>query len=154
MTAPHALDSRVLPDAAATEALGVRLAAHLREGDSVCLWGPLGAGKTTLARGIIRGWTGADEEAPSPTYTLVQTYEGLRGELWHMDLYRLAGAEQAFELGPEDALVSAVCVIEWPDRLGRLVPADRLDIRLEAAGAGRTASIEGHGGWRERAHEL
>lgn len=138
-------DSLILPDAAATEALGARLAAGLKEGDCVCLWGGLGAGKTTFARGAIRAWTGRDEDAPSPTFTLVQTYDGPRGQLWHMDLYRLEDAGQAYELGLEEALASAVCLIEWPDRLGPLLPADRLDVRLALEGGGRKAEIERHG---------
>ena len=84
-------------------ALGAGLAPRLGAGDVVCLWGGLGAGKTTFARGAISAWTGRDEEAPSPTYTLVQTYEGPAGSLWHMDLYRLAAPEQAYELGIEEA---------------------------------------------------
>jgi len=106
--------ARDLPDAAATAALGAQLAAALRPGDVVLLWGGLGAGKTTLARGLIAAWTGIDEDAPSPTYTLVQVYESARGPLWHMDLYRLEDAEEALELGLEDALVEAVTLIEWP----------------------------------------
>src|SRR5689334_12245837 len=101
-------DSRTfaLPDAAATEAFGARLAASLRVGDVVCLSGDLGAGKTTLARGAITAWTGVNEDAPSPTYTLVQTYDGPRGALWHVDLYRLNRPEEAWELGLEDAFAT------------------------------------------------
>lgn len=146
------IDSReiALPDAAATVALGRRLGAQLAAGDVVCLVGGLGAGKTTLARGAIEAWTGAPEEAPSPTYTLVQTYEGARGELWHVDLYRLKQPDDAWELGLEDAFAYAACLIEWPERLQGQLPRDRLDLSLAQDGEGRRARLEAHGAWRER----
>ena len=152
MSAQALVDSReiVLPDAAATHALGARLGARLAAGDVVCLGGNLGAGKTTLARGAIEAWTGEREEAPSPTYTLVQTYEGDRGELWHVDLYRLKRPEDAWELGLEDAFSIAACLIEWPERLGRQLPRNRLDIELTPRGEGRAASLTAHGAWREK----
>lgn len=143
-------DSReiALPDAAATLALGRRLGARLAAGDVVCLSGGLGAGKTTLARGAIEAWTGRTDEAPSPTYTLVQTYEGARGELWHCDLYRLQRPEDAWELGLEDAFAAAACLIEWPERLGDQMPRNRLDLALAPEGDGRRASLRAHGAWR------
>lgn len=152
MSAQALVDSREfpLPDAAATLALGRRLGARLEAGDVVCLRGGLGAGKTTLARGAIEAWTGEQEEAPSPTYTLVQTYEGPKGELWHCDLYRLKRPEDAWELGLEDAFVSAACLIEWPERLQGLTPRDRLDIDLAPEGEGRRARLSAHGAWRTK----
>lgn len=152
MTTPALVDSRdiALADAAATEAFGRRLGERLTLGDVVCLAGNLGAGKTTLARGVIEAWTGEQEEAPSPTYTLVQTYEGPRGELWHVDLYRLKRAEEAWELGLEDAFASAATLIEWPERLEGRLPRDRLDIDLSPDHAGRRAALTAHGAWRER----
>jgi tRNA threonylcarbamoyladenosine biosynthesis protein TsaE len=152
VTAPVLVDSRAitLPDAAATQALGARLGARLAQGDVVCLAGNLGAGKTTLARGVIEAWTGRPEEAPSPTYTLVQTYEGPRGELWHVDLYRLKRAGDAWELGLEDAFAAAATVIEWPERLEGQLPRDRLDIELRSEGEGRRAALTAHGAWREK----
>lgn len=152
MTAPVLVDSRAitLPDAAATQALGARLGARLAQGDVVCLAGNLGAGKTTLARGVIEAWTGRPEEAPSPTYTLVQTYEGPRGALWHVDLYRLKRAGDAWELGLEDAFAAAATVIEWPERLEGQLPRDRLDIELRPEGEGRRAALTAHGAWREK----
>lgn len=152
MTAQALLDSREidLPDAAATLQLGARIGACLTQGDTVCLSGGLGAGKTTLARGAIEGWTGQPEEAPSPTYTLVQTYEGPRGDLWHCDLYRLKSPDEAFEIGLVDAFESAACVIEWPDRASALLPRDRLDVVLVPAGEGRRATLTGVGAWREK----
>ena len=116
----------------------------------MCLSGGLGAGKTTLARGAIAAWTGEAQEAPSPTYTLVQTYEGPRGQLWHVDLYRLKRAEEAWELGLEDAFADAACLIEWPERLDGMLPRDRLDIALEIQGDGRRAKLNGRGKWGAR----
>lgn len=139
-----------LPDAAATLALGKRLGGLLGAGDVICLSGPLGAGKTTLARGAVEAFTGDSEETPSPTYTLVQTYDGPRGELWHVDLYRLKRPEEAWELGLEDAFASAACLIEWPERLQGQLPANRLDVALEASGEGRVAALTAHGAWRTR----
>lgn len=146
------LDSReiLLADPDATMTLGARLGAQLVRGDVVCLSGGLGAGKTTLARGAIAAWTGKVQEAPSPTYVLVQTYEGPRGQLWHVDLYRLERAEEALELGLEDAFVDAACLIEWPQRLGAQLPRDRLDIALETHGQGRRAILSGRGKWGAR----
>lgn len=152
MTAPVLVDSRdiALPDAAATQALGARLGAQLTRGDVVCLAGNLGAGKTTLARGVIETWTGEAEEAPSPTYTLVQTYEGAHGELWHVDLYRLKRPQEAWELGLEDAFATAATLIEWPERLEGHLPHNRLDIELSPEGEGRRAALTAHGAWREK----
>jgi tRNA threonylcarbamoyladenosine biosynthesis protein TsaE len=134
-----------LADAAETEALGARLAAVLRTGDTVLLFGDLGAGKTTLARGLVGAWTGDGGETPSPTYTLVQTYEGAPGELWHFDLYRLESPDDAAELGLDEALETGVAVIEWPERLGGRAPADRLELRLAMDGEGRRVEITGFG---------
>ncbi len=89
-------------------------------------------------------------EAPSPTYTLVQTYSGPRGDLWHVDLYRLKRAEEAWELGLEDAFSEAACLIEWPERLAGALPGDRLDIELEPSLAGRGASFTAYGAWRHK----
>jgi tRNA threonylcarbamoyladenosine biosynthesis protein TsaE len=139
-----------LTDAAATDALGASLGALMQAGDVICLSGELGAGKTSLARGAIRVWTGSEEEAPSPTYNLVQTYEGLRGALWHCDLYRLKSAEEALEIGIVDAFGDAACLVEWPERLGDFLPRERLDIALTFDGEGRRAELTGHGTWRER----
>ncbi len=140
-----------LPDDAATRALGARLAPLLRAGDVVTLSGPLGAGKTTLARGLIEALLGPGAEAPSPTYTLVQTYDAGPFELWHFDLYRLESPDAVYELGFEEALIDGVSLVEWPDRLGALAPAERLDITLAPAGAGRIADIRPGASWKDRA---
>lgn len=141
-----------LPDQAATEALAGRLAAVLRPGDVVCLGGDLGAGKTTLARALIRALAGKVVEVPSPTFTLVQMYDLPDFTLWHFDLYRLSGPDEVVELGWDEARAEGVAIVEWPERLGRLLPADRLDIVLaygKAPGT-RVAGIAGTGQWAGR----
>ena len=92
-----------LPDEAATQALGAAVARALRPGEAVLLSGPLGAGKSSLARALIRTLTKADEEVPSPTYTLVQSYDGAEFPIAHFDLYRLASADEAYEIGLDEA---------------------------------------------------
>lgn len=151
VSASALIDSRQvsLPDPAATTALGGRIGAKLAPGEVVCLRGGLGAGKTTLARGVIAAWTGQDQEAPSPTYTLVQTYEGPRGMLWHFDLYRLKHPEEVWELGFEDAL-REVSLIEWPEQIDHLLPAERLVVDLLTTDEGRTAHLSAHGAWRTK----
>lgn len=144
-----------LPAAQDVEDLGARIAGALRIGDAVCLHGPLGAGKTTLARGLIRALTMPDEEVPSPTFTLVQAYDGPDFAIAHFDLYRLARPEEAFELGLDEALDDGAAVIEWPERLGGALPANRLDIELSAPPeGGRLARLTGHGAWTNRMEDL
>ena len=132
-----------LPNAEATEALGARLAALARPGDVILLEGPIGAGKSCLARAFIRALLGREEEVPSPTFTLVQVYEAEGVEIWHADLYRLTHPDEVWELGLDDAFSAAICLVEWPDRLGAHVPQGALHIRLEGAGDGRRAVILG-----------
>lgn len=127
-------------------AFGARLAQSLRVGDVVALSGDLGAGKTTLSRGLIMALTDA-REVPSPTYTLVQTYEISIGELWHCDMYRLEHPEDAYELGLLDAFYDAICLIEWPDKLGELLPKNALGIDIQFADEGRTLTLSG---WETR----
>jgi tRNA threonylcarbamoyladenosine biosynthesis protein TsaE len=109
----------------------------------ILLDGSIGAGKSCLARAFIRARLGATEEVPSPTFTLVQTYEAEGTEIWHADLYRLTHPDEVWELGLDDAFETAICLVEWPDRLGVHVPPDALFIRLEAAAEGRSAAISG-----------
>ena len=137
-----------------TEALGAAIARVLEPGDLVCLWGGLGAGKTTLARGLIRALMGPDEETPSPTFTLVQTYEGPQFPIAHLDLYRLSGPGELRELGLDEAMLEGAAVVEWPERLGEPLPADRLDIRLSIEPEGRAAVIAKHGRWKDRKLEF
>jgi tRNA threonylcarbamoyladenosine biosynthesis protein TsaE len=104
------------------------LSEALRKGDVVALWGDLGAGKTTFARSLIQTLVGKPIEVPSPTFTLVQIYDSLQGEIWHCDLYRLKDPEEIFEIGLEDAFYQAICLVEWPERLGNLLPQRRIDV--------------------------
>lgn len=133
--------SEFLPSEEATDALGIRLARHLARGDTLLLTGPIGAGKSHLSRAIIRARLGRMEDVPSPTFTLVQTYEAPDADLWHADLYRLSHPDEVFELGLEDAFSTAICLIEWPERLGPYAPKDAIHISLSAEGDGRRAVI-------------
>jgi tRNA threonylcarbamoyladenosine biosynthesis protein TsaE len=152
---PPLLKSIVLKDAAASERLGAKLAPLLRARDVVALQGDLGAGKTTLARGLLRALAGDPEmDVPSPTFTLVEVYEFPAVTVWHFDLYRLKQPDDAWELGLEQALGEAASVIEWPERLGKLLPANRLDIKLQAQGSGRLAELSGSGDWAQRVQAL
>jgi tRNA threonylcarbamoyladenosine biosynthesis protein TsaE len=139
-----------LPDAEATARLGAGLARVLRIGDALCLKGPLGAGKSTLARGLVRALTSPDEEVPSPTFTLVQTYEGPRFPVAHFDLYRLQRSEEVSELALEEALQAGAAVIEWPERLGADQPGDRLEIEIAWRGEARAARLTPYGAWQGR----
>ena len=147
-----------LADAAATERLGHALATHLGPGDTLGLTGGLGAGKSTLARALIAARlaaVGRAEDIPSPSFTLVQTYDvgpsGRPLELWHADLYRLGSAAEIAELGLEDAFATAVCLVEWADRLGPALPARRLMLALDMPPGGddiRRARLAAFGsGW-------
>jgi tRNA threonylcarbamoyladenosine biosynthesis protein TsaE len=147
-----------LADQAATESLAARLSSHCRSGDVFALRGELGAGKTVFARAFIRALTLGDEEVPSPTFTLVQIYEPSAPEacaIWHFDLFRLENARDALELGIEDAFIGAISLIEWPDRLGTLLPERRLDLTLSAGptAESRRVLIEGDAWWRDRLRE-
>lgn len=116
-----------------TAAIAAELAARLGPGDILLLRGNLGAGKTVLARALIRALCSDDTlEVPSPTFTLVQAYDTPKGPLWHFDLYRLKDPEEIYELGWEDALAGGIVIVEWPERLGNLTPAQYLDIRIKA----------------------
>lgn len=117
------------PDATAD--LAQALGPILRPGDTVLLTGGLGAGKTYFARSLITSVLLEPEDVPSPTFTLVQIYDTRRGPLWHADLYRVGGAQEIEELGLSEAFDDAICLVEWPDRLGDLRPQGALDITLE-----------------------
>ncbi len=161
----------------ATQAFGARLAACLRPGDVVALQGDLGSGKTTLARAVIQALTTPDQEVPSPTFTLVQTYATHPdkipdGEIWHFDLYRITDPVEVEELSWDEAVQSGIVLVEWADRLapassgnhpeagrarGDHLPDTALEIRLEGTGAIRTATVSAvsHPGavqWEGRFH--
>ena len=136
--------SLFLPDEAATDRLGAVLATRLRPRDVVALVGGLGAGKTTLARAILRAASGEPAlVVPSPTFTLAEIYDTPKGTFWHFDLYRLEAPEQQFELGWEEARADGVALIEWAERLGSLLPQERLTVTLSIEGEGRRATLEG-----------
>ena len=126
-------------------AFGARLGAALKPGDVVALIGGLGAGKTTLARGLVQSVL-PHETVPSPTYTLVQNYEVRGFMLWHCDLYRLEHPDEAYELGLIDAMGEDVCLLEWPDRLGPLLPSDALQVEITFDGDGRRIILTGWDG--------
>lgn len=108
-----------------------KLADEITGGDVIALYGDLGAGKTVFARSLIRALTNNHTlEVPSPTFTLVQSYESSKGEIFHFDLYRTEDPEDVYALGWEEALAEGIVIIEWPERLGTLKPAKSLDIRL------------------------
>ena len=122
----------ILGSESATSRFAAALGARLAAGDTILLEGGIGAGKTHFARALILSRLAAPEDIPSPTFTLVQTYEAKDGvELWHADLYRLTDPSELEELGLTDAFEEAICLIEWPDRLGSLRPASALTLRLD-----------------------
>lgn len=125
----------LLASSGATEQLARRLADAVQPGDAILLEGPIGAGKTHFARALIgalqRAAGQAPEEVPSPSFTLVQTYRAGSREVWHADLHRLSGPEEIGELGLDLAFETAICLVEWPDRLGDLAPRDALRLHLE-----------------------
>lgn len=143
-----------LPSLDATTRLARSLAPGLKAGDVIALRGGLGAGKTTFARALIEALLGQATEVPSPTYTLVQTYDGPDFPIFHLDLYRLEHPDEVFELGWDDTQ-TGIALIEWPDRAGSHLPAWRLDLTLEILGDTRKALLEPHGeDWQTRLHEF
>ena len=146
-----------LADAEATTALGRAVAPRLESGEAVLLYGPLGMGKSTLARGLIRALAGPEEDVPSPTFTLVQFYE-TEPPVAHFDLYRRTRPEEAFEIGLDEALDVGVALIEWPERLGddpgRALGPDHLSIMLEERGEGRHATVSGAGAWISKINDV
>lgn len=146
-----------LADAEATTRLGAALAPHMGQGEALLLYGPLGMGKSTMARGLIRALTTPDEDVPSPTFTLVQFYDS-EPPVAHFDLYRLTRPEEAVEIGLDEALDTGFAVIEWPERLGDDPTAwlgpDRLIVTLSEDGEGRVATVSGVGAWEAKLKDL
>ncbi|OYU38049.1 MAG: tRNA (adenosine(37)-N6)-threonylcarbamoyltransferase complex ATPase subunit type 1 TsaE [Pseudorhodobacter sp. PARRP1] len=140
MTTPHPVTAD-LPSEDDTADLGRWLAPRLVAGDCVLLQGSIGAGKSHLARALIRARLGRMEDIPSPTFTLVQTYLA-DVEIWHADLYRLSHPSEVDELGLEQAFSQAICLIEWPERLGQIAPANAIRIALSSKGEGRSVTID------------
>ena len=140
--------TRTLPDLAATERLAAALAGLVRPGDALLLAGDLGAGKTAFARAFLRALMGDPGlEVPSPTFTLVQTYDGPSGPVHHYDLWRLAGPAALTELGWDEA-TDEIVVVEWPDRLGALAPAYALRLTFHVTGEdSRDVTLDG---WPDR----
>jgi tRNA threonylcarbamoyladenosine biosynthesis protein TsaE len=147
-----------LPDADATARLGAAIAPRLEPGETVLLYGPLGMGKSTLARGLIRAMLARpDEDVPSPTFTLVQFYES-EPPVAHFDLYRLTRPEEASEIGLDEALDDGCAIIEWPERLGddpsRWLGPDILTVTLAEQDDGRVATVSGAGAWETKLKDL
>ena len=142
--------TEALPDLTAMEGFGKRIAARLRAGDVVALNGGLGAGKTTLARSIIAA-LGHVGEVPSPTFTIIETYDALSPPLVHADFYRLDDPAEAEELGLDDYRDGAALIAEWPDHAGGFAhEAGCLSITIEIVGEGRQAIVEPGSDWVER----
>lgn len=123
-----------LPDAEATTALAHKLSTALKGGDVLLLSGDLGAGKTHFARSLIQHLLAADglsEDVPSPTFTLVQTYHTAAVDIWHADLYRLTDGQELWELGLEEAFETAICLVEWPERLEQDLPDGAVWLRFD-----------------------
>ena len=141
-----------LIDEAATAALAARLSQAVGPGDVIALFGNLGMGKSVFARAFIRAYANSDEDVPSPTFTLVQMYAADAAPVFHFDLFRLKAAEEVIELGIEDAFADGISVIEWPDRLGAWMPANRLEVHLTAGDreCARKARLIGYGYWQAR----
>lgn len=140
----------------ATRAFGRQLAGLIRAGDVIALRGVLGAGKTELARALIRARAGAAIDVPSPSYTLVQDYRLADMVIRHIDLYRIADPAELFELGLDAPAEDEVWLIEWPERAEAMLPAGRLDVELvqgNAPGA-RSARLSGGPGWARRLEML
>jgi tRNA threonylcarbamoyl adenosine modification protein YjeE len=138
----------ILADLPATQALAARIAPLLRPGDAVALWGELGSGKTTLARAILRA-LGVTEDVPSPTFTIVQTYDTNALTVAHLDLYRLKRASELEQLGFSEMLDEGAVLVEWPERAPEYLPDTALHVRLTLSGEARNAKFTGPSRWAE-----
>lgn len=130
--------------------LAQHLAQRLSPGVSVCLWGDLGAGKTTFVRYLLKALDPTIIDVPSPTFTIIQQYATFMGEIWHCDFYRLKSPEEIFELGVEEIYYSGICLIEWPIKIQPYLPKNRIDISFEIlSNSIRTLSLSAHGAVNE-----
>ncbi|MGI4852024.1 MAG: tRNA (adenosine(37)-N6)-threonylcarbamoyltransferase complex ATPase subunit type 1 TsaE [Janthinobacterium lividum] len=142
-----------LPSLQDTQTLAQKIVQCLQPCDVVLLKGDLGAGKTTLAKKIITLLNPEITSIPSPTFTLSQTYDTPKGDVWHYDLYRLKSSEEVLELGIDEAFASGICLIEWPERLGNLrLPSALLKINLVIMGPDdqRQAELTLSESWQQR----
>ena len=140
----------ILPLEQDTMRFAEHMAGILKRGDTVLLSGEIGAGKSAFSRALIRAKAGAAIEVPSPTFTLVQTYDFDTVEIWHCDLYRLTHPDEVFELGLDEAFEDAICLIEWPDRLGDTAPQNALTLHFEARADGHAVSFSPSAEWVTR----
>ncbi len=148
------LFAKHLSDEAATATFATQMAPLLSAGDTLLLEGDIGAGKSAFARALIRARLGRMEDVPSPTFTLVQTYEDADGDIWHCDLYRLTHPNEALELGLDEAFETAICLIEWPDRLGDAVPSQALHLAFLATEDAHHITVSGPPAWAARLREF
>lgn len=128
MTLPQTITSTSEAD---TKAFAIQAAAQAQKGDIFALQGPLGAGKSVFARAFIQSLTNEETEVPSPTFTLVQNYDAAKAPIWHFDLYRTENPDEIYEIGWEEALSDGIVLVEWPERLGNLIPMRRKEIIFE-----------------------
>ncbi len=149
------LPTLILPTEADTVVLANRIAPILRAGDVLLLEGPIGAGKSFFARALIRARLGnPTEEVPSPSFTLVQTYQADGVEIWHCDLYRLTLPQEVFELGLDEAFGQAICLIEWPEKLGDAAPKNALHLTFAAKEDHHCIVVTGPLQWNKRLEGL
>ena len=124
-----------------TIAFAKKFAKTLKGDEVIALWGTLGMGKTVFAKAVIQELSGRKEDVPSPTFTLLQTYDTPLGEVFHFDFYRLKSPEEAYEIGIEDAFESGISLIEWPEKIGGLLPKRAINIYFEITDKGRKISV-------------
>ena len=122
--------------------IAANLATRVKKGDVIALYGTLGMGKTVFCRGFINSLL-PKTEVPSPTFTLLQTYDTDKFQIYHFDMYRLKSPEEAYEIGVEDAFSDGVSLIEWPEKIGRILPKKHISVTIEADKKGRKITIEG-----------
>lgn len=139
-----------------TREFAAKLAGLCKIGDCILLYGEVGAGKTTFARGFIQAITGTQDEIVSPTFTLVQTYPlASGGAVWHCDLYRLKNKNEIFELGLDEAFESGIILVEWPEIAEAILPKNSLVVRLDMQGQGRSITlVYDSASWKDRLEKI